>query len=97
MIPRPVWATAQGLYEPIHGSAPDIAGKDVNPTAIISAAMMLRASFPVWLREADAINAVNKVLNKGLRTADNMSEAAPVWAAPPWVTLFSRRFEFTGK
>ena len=66
----------RGLYEPIHGSAPDIAGKDiVNPTAcILSAAMMLRYSFGMT-KEADAIeNAVNKVLDKGLRTADNMSE-----------------------
>ena len=66
----------RGLYEPIHGSAPDIAGKDiVNPTAcILSAAMMLRYSF-CMTEEADAIeNAVNKVLDKGLRTADNMSE-----------------------
>ena len=52
------------------------AGKDiVNPTAcILSAAMMLRYSFGMT-EEADAIeNAVNKVLDKGLRTADNMSE-----------------------
>ena len=66
----------RGLYEPIHGSAPDIAGKDiVNPTAcILSAAMMLRYSFGMT-EEADAIEgAVNKVLDKGLRTADNMSE-----------------------
>ena len=66
----------RGLYEPIHGSAPDIAGRDiVNPTAcILSAAMMLRYSFGM-AEEADAIeNAVNKVLDKGLRTADNMSE-----------------------
>ena len=66
----------RGLYEPIHGSAPDIAGKDiVNPTAcILSAAMMLRYSFGM-AEEADAIEtAVNKVLDKGLRTADNMSD-----------------------
>ena len=69
-------ATTCGLYEPIHGSAPDIAGQDVvNPIAcILSAAMMLRYSFGMT-EEADAIeNAVNKVLDKGLRTADNMSE-----------------------
>ena len=69
-------ATTCGLYEPIHGSAPDIAGQDVvNPIAcILSAAMMLRYSFGM-AEEADAIeNAVNKVLDKGLRTADNMSE-----------------------
>ncbi len=66
----------RGLYEPIHGSAPDIAGQDiVNPTAcILSAAMMLRFSFGME-QEATAIeNAVSSVLDKGLRTADNMSE-----------------------
>ena len=66
----------RGLYEPIHGSAPDIAGQDrVNPTAcILSAAMMLRYSFGM-AAEADCIEAaVGRVLDKGLRTADNMSE-----------------------
>lgn len=61
-----------GLYEPIHGSAPDIAGQDiVNPIAcILSAAMMLRYSFGMT-DEADEIEAaVNTVLDKGLRTAD---------------------------
>ena len=61
-----------GLYEPIHGSAPDIAGQDiVNPIAcILSAAMMLRFSFSM-AQEADEIEAaVNAVLDDGLRTAD---------------------------
>ena len=61
-----------GLYEPIHGSAPDIAGQDVvNPIAcILSAAMMLRYSFDM-AAEADCIEAeVNQVLNDGIRTAD---------------------------
>lgn len=62
----------RGLYEPIHGSAPDIAGTGkANPIAtILSTAMMLRYSFDLS-READAIeNAVEKVLNEGYRTAD---------------------------
>jgi len=65
-------ARGKGLYEPIHGSAPDIAGKDVaNPLAtILSAAMMLRYS----LNQDDAAQrvegAVRKVLAAGLRTAD---------------------------
>ena len=66
----------RGLYEPIHGSAPDIAGQDkVNPTAcILSAAMMLRYSFGM-AAEADEVEAaVNAVLDKGLRTADMMAE-----------------------
>lgn len=61
-----------GLYEPIHGSAPDIAEKNLaNPIAtILSAAMMLRYSFDL-AKEADAIeNAVSKALEDGLRTAD---------------------------
>jgi 3-isopropylmalate dehydrogenase len=60
------------LYEPIHGSAPDIAGQNkANPiAAILSAAMMLRLSFGL-LEEADAIEkAVQQVLEAGLRTAD---------------------------
>ena len=65
-------STKRGLYEPIHGSAPDIAGQNkANPIAtILSAAMMLRYSFDLGA-EADAIEAaVDRVLNKGLRTAD---------------------------
>ncbi|MCI8949131.1 MAG: 3-isopropylmalate dehydrogenase [Lachnospiraceae bacterium] len=61
-----------GLYEPSHGSAPDIAGKDLaNPIAtILSAAMMLRYSFDLDA-EADAIEkAVEKVLAEGYRTGD---------------------------
>ncbi|HTN34612.1 MAG TPA: 3-isopropylmalate dehydrogenase [Marinobacter sp.] len=66
----------QGMYEPCHGSAPDIAGKGIaNPLAtIISTAMMLRYSLAEE-RAAEAIEAaVNKVLDQGLRTADIMSE-----------------------
>jgi len=61
-----------GMYEPVHGSAPDIAGKDkANPMAtILSAAMMLRYTFGLGA-EADAIeNAVKSVLDQGYRTPD---------------------------
>ncbi|MDO5602636.1 MAG: 3-isopropylmalate dehydrogenase [Oscillospiraceae bacterium] len=64
--------TSRGMYEPIHGSAPDIAGKGIaNPIAtILSCGMMLRYSFDLSA-EADAIDAaVNEVLAAGLRTAD---------------------------
>lgn len=78
MIPSAsLGATSLGLYEPIHGSAPDIAGQNkANPIAtILSAAMMLRYSFDMGA-EADAIeNAVSKVLEEGYRTADIMSDA----------------------
>ena len=69
-------ATTCGLYEPIHGSAPDIMGQNkINPIAcILSAAMMLRYSFDM-AAEADEIEAaVNAVLDDGIRTADMMSE-----------------------
>ena len=65
-----------GLYEPSHGSAPDIAGKDIaNPIAtILSAAMMLRYSFDLD-KEAKAIeDAVQKVLTEGYRTVDIMAD-----------------------
>ena len=68
--------TKFGLYEPSHGSAPDIAGMDVaNPIAtILSASMMLRYSFDMD-KEADAIDAaVRQVLKDGFRTSDIMSE-----------------------
>lgn len=65
-----------GVYEPVHGSAPDIAGKGIaNPIAtILSFAMMLRYSFDMK-KEADKLEgAVKNVLAKGLRTADIMQE-----------------------
>jgi 3-isopropylmalate dehydrogenase len=65
-------AGGKGLYEPIHGSAPDIAGKNIaNPLAtILSAAMMLRYTFnqEAWARRIEG--AVKKVLAQGYRTAD---------------------------
>ena len=68
--------TKLGLYEPSHGSAPDIAGKNIaNPIAtILSAAMMLRYSFDLD-KEADAVeSAVSKVISEGYRTVDIYSE-----------------------
>ena len=68
--------TKFGLYEPSHGSAPDIAGKGIaNPIAtILSAAMMLRFSLDLD-KEADAVEAaVQQVLKEGYRTVDIMSE-----------------------
>lgn len=72
-----------GLYEPIHGSAPDIAGKDLaNPLAtILSAAMLLRFDFKLEA-EAKAIEAaVEKVLDDGWRTGDIAGDVAAVKAA----------------
>ena len=65
-------ATGKGLYEPIHGSAPDIAGRDqANPLAtILSVAMMLRHTFRMEEAAARVEAAVRRVLGQGLRTAD---------------------------
>ena len=67
-----IGATKRGLYEPIHGSAPDIAGQNkANPIAtILSAAMMLRYAFALEDEALAIENAVNTVLDMGLRTAD---------------------------
>ena len=78
MIPSAsLGATSLGLYEPIHGSAPDIAGQNkANPIAtILSAAMMLRYSFDMSAEADDIEDAVSKVLEEGYRTADIMSDA----------------------
>lgn len=70
--------TKRGLYEPIHGSAPDIAGKGLaNPIAtILSAAMMLLYSFGLSEEHDCIVNAVNSVLEEGFRTAD-IAHGAP--------------------
>jgi 3-isopropylmalate dehydrogenase len=62
----------QGLFEPVHGSAPDIAGQDIaNPLAsILSSAMMLRYSLGLPEEASRVERAVQKVLSDGLRTAD---------------------------
>ncbi|MCB1429665.1 MAG: 3-isopropylmalate dehydrogenase, partial [Nitratireductor sp.] len=68
----------KALYEPVHGSAPDIAGTGAaNPIAMIASfAMCLRYSFNM-VNEATALeNAIAAVLDKGIRTADIMAEGA---------------------
>ena len=69
-------ANGQGLYEPIHGSAPDLAGKGVaNPLAtILSAAMLLRYSLNEPEQAERVENAVGRVLDQGLRTLDIMAD-----------------------
>ncbi len=68
--------TKCGLYEPIHGSAPDIAGQDIaNPIAtILAAGMMLRDSFGLTAEYDAIVTAIENVLAAGYRTADIMSE-----------------------
>jgi 3-isopropylmalate dehydrogenase len=69
-------ANNKGMYEPSHGSAPDIAGKDIaNPLAtILSAAMMLRYTFNDEANALKIENAVKKALAQGYRTADIVTE-----------------------
>ena len=85
--------TKLGLYEPSHGSAPDIAGKNVaNPIAtILSAAMMLRYSLDLD-KEADAIEAaVAAVLKEGYRTTDIMSEGCTLVGTDKMRDLIAER------
>ena len=85
--------TKLGLYEPSHGSAPDIAGKNVaNPIAtILSAAMMLRYSLDLD-KEADAIEAaVVAVLKEGYRTTDIMSEGCTLVGTDKMGDLIAER------
>ena len=69
-------STSCGMYEPIHGSAPDIAGRNiVNPIGtILSGAMMMKYSFAMPEEAAAVEAAVNKVLDEGYRTGDIFSE-----------------------
>jgi hypothetical protein len=91
--PDPVTGKRKALYEPVHGSAPDIAGQGIaNPIAMIASfAMCLRYSFNM-VAEADRLEkAISDVLDKGLRTGDIMSEkpAAPGYEdldRPRWAT-----------
>ena len=72
LLPSASLGKDYGMYEPIHGSAPDIAGqKKANPVAaILSAAMMLKYSFALQEESENIESAVKKALSKGYRTAD---------------------------
>ena len=80
MLPSASLGEGRAMYEPIHGSAPDIAGQDkANPLAtILSVAMMLRHSLNAepWAQRVEA--AVQRVLDQGLRTADIAAPGTPV-------------------
>ncbi len=71
-MPRNSYGYPLGLYEPIHGSAPDIAGKNIaNPVGtILSSAMMLRLSFGLEAEALAVENAVESAINAGARTVD---------------------------
>jgi 3-isopropylmalate dehydrogenase len=84
-----------GLYEPSHGSAPDIAGKDIaNPIAtILSAAMMLRYTFDLDAEAAAVEKAVEKVLDENYRTGDIMSEGCTQVGCTKMGDLITSRIE----
>ena len=84
-----------GLYEPSHGSAPDIAGMDIaNPIAtILSAAMMLRFSFDLDLEAQTIENAVKAVLKAGFRTKDIMSEGKTLVSCSEMGTILAQTIE----
>ena len=84
---------AFGMYEPVHGSAPDIAGTGkANPmAAVLSAAMMLKYTFGL-VKEADAIeNAVKNVLEEGCRTPDLMTDGKKQVSTSEIGTLIAER------
>ncbi len=85
--------TRFGLYEPSHGSAPDIAGKDIaNPIAtVLSAAMMLRYSFDLDEEAVAVESAVKKVLEEGYRTADIMSEGCTLTGCAQMGSLLAEK------
>jgi 3-isopropylmalate dehydrogenase len=74
-------AASRGLYEPVHGSAPDIAGDDTaNPLAtILSAAMMLRYSLNEDAAAQAIESAVERVLDQGMRTVDIAGEGDDIF------------------
>jgi 3-isopropylmalate dehydrogenase len=76
LLPSASLGQGVGLYEPVHGSAPSLAGKDVaNPIgAILSAAMMLRHSFGLMNEANDIESAVGAVLDSGARTRDLVAD-----------------------
>jgi len=89
MLPSASIGEKYGLYEPIHGSAPDIAGQDIaNPIAtILSAAMMFKYSMGL-LEEGTAIEeAVEKVLNDGIRTRDIYTDSTKLVGTQEMVSL----------
>ena len=76
MLPSASLGDRGAIYEPVHGSAPDIAGKDIaNPIAsILSSAMMLKYSLNMDKAADEIDQAIRKVLEKGYRTADIYEE-----------------------
>jgi 3-isopropylmalate dehydrogenase len=80
LLPSASLGSGTGLFEPVHGSAPDIAGKDIaNPIgAIASAAMLLRYALGLEAEAAAVEAAIEAALKRGMRTVDLAQESAAV-------------------
>ncbi|MFZ6033085.1 3-isopropylmalate dehydrogenase [Melioribacter sp. Ez-97] len=95
MLPSASLGTKYALYEPVHGSAPDIAGKGVaNPIAAISsAAMMLKYSFQMDKASEIIENSIENVLSKGYRTRDIFKEGNKLVTTEEMTNLIIEEFE----
>ena len=98
MLPSASLGGKVGMYEPVHGSAPDIAGQDkANPLAtILSVAMMLRHSFDQGAAADRIENAVEAVLNEGYRTADIQEPVGKLVGCKEMGRLVRERIELRG-
>ncbi|MGK9477495.1 3-isopropylmalate dehydrogenase [Melioribacter sp. OK-6-Me] len=95
MLPSASLGTKYALYEPVHGSAPDIAGKGIaNPIAAISsAAMMLKYSFQMDKASEIIENSIENVLSKGYRTKDIFKEGTKLVSTEEMTNLIIEEFE----
>ncbi len=93
MLPSASIGEKYGLYEPIHGSAPDIAGQDIaNPiAAILSAAMMFKHSMGLTEEGTAVERAVEEVLNEGIRTRDIYTDSAKLVGTKEMVSLIAEK------
>ncbi len=95
MLPSASIGTKYALYEPVHGSAPDIAGQNIaNPIAAISsAAMMLEYSFDMSKASELIIDAINRALQEGYRTADIGNEGDKIVGTKEITNVIMSKFE----
>jgi len=95
MLPSASLGDHHGLYEPVHGSAPDIAGKDqANPiAAILSVAMMLRHTFHLYDPALALEAAVRNVLKEGYRTMDLAADHTQAVSSSRMGDLIAERIE----
>ncbi|MFA3783625.1 3-isopropylmalate dehydrogenase [Melioribacteraceae bacterium 4301-Me] len=95
MLPSASIGTKYALYEPVHGSAPDIAGQNIaNPIAAISSvAMMLEYSFDMYKASELIIEAINRTLEEGYRTADIGTEGSKIVSTKEITSVILTKFE----